>query len=559
MTFSLYAKDGSGPPRADRQTRWLMAVALMAITTVFIVNGHDGRRLLQMCALVLPVVAWQLWPVRHVAWRTLRALVTWLVTVSFVIDGAVRAYISNTYQAAPDGSMVLGAIANTSRSESAEYLQMYWQQCLTSAIAVLVAVVLLGVCVRLGARPPAASSADRMAMGKGGRRVLGAALAACLMVSALGYISKPWRRLHPMVFWPAWSESVAGVRASWHHQETARQYALNDAIAAKPTLGNNDPATVVLVISESINRDNLGVYGYARATSPAMAAQKQVLADQLLKMRNAWSVEATTIPSLQGMLHLRNEEPSPLHILALARAAGFKVWWIGNQDDVAIENLHAKLADEVELVNRTPGRASASPDTAVLAPMRAAMADPSPRKLIVVHLIGAHPHYLLRFPKGANPFDHADDAVDQAMREQGRAAWVREFRQDYDAALLNHDSVMAELLTTCQKGAKPKEYRAWMFLSDHGQEVGHVMNHAGHSQSTPAGYRIPAFIWQNTPRHALPAGVSERPFRADWASMTLAGLMDIRWDGYQPSQDVLNAGYQWQAPTLGTPIKSFVD
>jgi len=435
---------------------------------------------------------------------------------------------------------------------------LYWSQCLVSALGVLAAAVLLVVCAVIGARP-VADEAVRGAPGRTGRRVLGTMLALCLAISAVGYISKPWRRLHPLVFWPAWSVSVAGVRASWQHQETERQRALDAAVAAQPVLGNSDPATVVLVISESINRDNLALYGYGRATSPSMIGQQDALADHLLTLRNAWSTQATTVPSLKGMLHLRNEDPAPLHVIALARAAGFKVWWIGNQDDVAIENLHAKLANEVELVNRTPGRASVSLDANVLAPMRAAMDDPSPRKLIVVHLIGAHPHYLLRYPKGADAFDHADDAVDRSMREQGRAAWVRKFRQDYDAALLYHDGVMSQLLDACRQGGKPGGYRAWMFLSDHGQEVGHVMDHAGHSQSTAAGYRIPALIWQSAPRHPIPAGAADRPFRADWTSMTLADLMDIRWKGYQPSHDVLSPDYQWEAPVLKTPIASFVD
>ena len=32
-----------------------------------------------------------------------------------------------------------------------------------------------------------------------------------------------------------------------------------------------------------------------------------------------------------------------------------------------------------------------------------ALADPAERKFIIVHLLGAHPHYRLRFPKGENP------------------------------------------------------------------------------------------------------------------------------------------------------------
>ncbi len=99
---------------------------------------------------------------------------------------------------------------------------------------------------------------------------------------------------------------------------------------------------------------------------------------------------------------------------------------------MAVEQLYAQLADEVGL----------------------ALRDPAPRKLVVVHLMGAHPHYRVRHPDGANPFAGIDDAF-----ERGRGAW--------------------------------------MYLSDHGQEVGHELDRAGHSATTAAGYRIPALLWRS--------------------------------------------------------------
>ena len=131
-----------------------------------------------------------------------------------------------------------------------------------------------------------------------------------------------------------------------------------------------------------------------------------------------------------------------LHAIALARAAGYKVWWMSNHDDLAIEQEHARLADVVDMVNRTPGRAGASLDGELLDCLQEALDDPAERKLIVLHLMGAHPHYRLRFPRGENPFDDNADAVDAQLAGQGRPAWVRRFRHEYDAALLYHDFVV---------------------------------------------------------------------------------------------------------------------
>lgn len=46
--------------------------------------------------------------------------------MSFVADATLRAYLFDTYQAAPDSSPVLGAMANTGARETAEYLSMHW-------------------------------------------------------------------------------------------------------------------------------------------------------------------------------------------------------------------------------------------------------------------------------------------------------------------------------------------------------------------------------------------------------------------------------------------------
>lgn len=132
---------------------------------------------------------------------------------------------------------------------------------------------------------------------------------------------------------------------------------------------------------------------------------------------------------------------------------------------------------------------------------------------------------------------------------------MRRFRQEYDAALLYHDFVVSELLQQTRTAGKPGDYRAWMYLSDHGQEVGHVSDRAGHSPSTASGYRIPALIWRN--RDALPVEAEQRPFRADWTAWVLADLLRIRWNGQIPTRNVLSDAYRWQAPEMPVAIESF--
>ncbi|MET3183778.1 UNVERIFIED_ORG: heptose-I-phosphate ethanolaminephosphotransferase [Variovorax guangxiensis] len=528
----------------------LLACGVVGATLLALIAlGHDGRRMAQLAVLAMPMVLWLAWPLRSARMRRVRTLLVWLWAMGFALDGAVRAYLLDTYQAAPDGAMVLGAAANTNAREGSEYLLMHWRSAAVWGAALVVAGVLVGVFARRGAVADAASARPS--------RWIVALIALLLLLSCVAYASKPWRRLHPAIFWTQWIDSLHTLRSAWADQQKQRDRLMAQAKAIAPVMTQAGPSTVVLVITDSINRDNMALYGYGRPTTPRLLAHKAQTGDQMAVLKNAWSVDASTLPALRNMFHFGlPEAENPPHVLALARAAGYKVWWISNHDDLAIEQQHARLADVVDMVNRTPGRASASLDGEILDCMQEALADTSTdRKLIVVHLMGAHPHYSLRFPENANPFDDNVDAVENGLVKDGRSAWVRRFRQEYDAALLYHDFVVSELLQQTRAPGKQGEYRAWMYLSDHGQEVGHVSDRAGHSPSTASGYRIPAVVWRN--RQPLPQDAALQPFRADWTGWTLMDLLNIRWNGQQPERDVLAESYRWQAPGIPVEVESF--
>ncbi|MBS0340484.1 MAG: phosphoethanolamine transferase [Proteobacteria bacterium] len=533
--------------------RWgRAATGLAALAGVFIVLGHDGRRVAQLVLLALPLLAWMAWPVRGRAAQRTRRIALWLWVMLFALDGAARAFLLDAYQAAPDGALVLGAVANTNGREGGEYLQAHWRVVLLWAAALAAAGAFAW---RLAGRGRQAASPPGMSRWGVG------VLALLLALGAVAYASKPWRRLHPMVFWASWAQSVQDFKADMADQQQVRDRALLQARQAAPVVAHEGPSTVVLVITDSINRDNLGLYGYRRDTTPRLQVHRHRAGDNMLVLRNAWSVDASTLPALRNLFAFGQPDASrPQHLLALARAAGYKVWWMSNHDDIAIEQQHARLADVVDFVNRTPGRASASLDGELLDCVQEALEDPARRKLIVVHLLGAHPHYRLRFPEGQNPFDDEVDAVEAQMQDQGRAAWVRRFRQDYDAALLYHDFVVSETLQLTQAVGQGEGYRAWMYLSDHGQEVGHVSDRAGHSPHTESGYRIPALVWRSEALGPLAAqAAAQQPFRADWAGWTVADLLHLRWSGRQTGRNVLAPEYRWEAPVLPARVKSYVD
>lgn len=535
---------GAGP--SSSSVAWIgLGLAIVAAAVL----GHDGRRAIQVALLALPLLVWLRWPIAGVGVRRARGVVVFGVIAAFLVDGAARAFLARQYLATPDSSLVLAAAANTTWREAREFLSSQLPLIGGAAAALVATLVWVGVAI-------AAASRDGAPLSRRARVVL----IGMLVLGCVGHLSKPWRRHHPLLFWPTWTQQVVDLRAAWHDQHGQREQLLRNARAAAPVVADTQPSTVVLVLTDSVNRDNMSLYGYLRPTTPQLAALRDEEPARLLTLRHAWSVQAGTLASLSGLFSFgERDEDDPAgraqHLLALARTAGYKVWWMSNHDDVAVDQQHARLADEVEMINRQPGRSSASLDGELLDCLEEALVDPAPRKLVVVHLLGAHPHYRLRMPQGEHPFDDHTDAIDDRMAREGRPLWLRETRQDYDAAIRYHDGVVAQTLRLTRRHAPDGGRGAWMFLSDHGQEVGHSIAHAGHSPGTEAGYRIPALLWRNTA--PFDTDIAARPFRADWAGWTLAELMQLRWTGMHPTRNVLDTRYAWQAPVLPAKVARF--
>jgi heptose-I-phosphate ethanolaminephosphotransferase len=546
MPFQVDERASRAPlPLRLRQALSLVLPLLLPFLAVLaaINAGHAGTRALQMLVLALPGLFWLWWPMRTAGRRRLQGWLCLLMGLAFVLDGAVRAFLLSTYDALPDSAMVLSAVANTTRAESQEFASMYWRDMLEWSLFALLCAGVLAWGMRLWWRNP-----PRLPEPRGWRIALAVPVLALILGSL---VSSPWRRHHPALFWPHWVQAIGDLHHQWGELEGQRQRLLAAARRLAPTLAEDSPDTLVLVISESLNRNNMSSYGYARPTSPKLFARQRELGERMEVFRHAWSVNATTVPALRNFFYFGTPETKERgHLLALARAAGYRTWWITNQDDLAIEQEHARLANTVEALNRKPGRGAEALDEHVLPVLRSALADPAPRKLIVIHMLGLHPNYASRHPASVQPFLDAADGVDARLRHDGRPAWLRAKRNEYDSALRYHDQTVAATLDLSRHAPGRQ---TWVYLSDHGQEVGHTIDRAGHSPSTPDGYRIPLMVWSSY-QDTAPGSVLSLPVRGDWLAYSLTNLLGIEWKGDLPGQDVFDPRYRWQPPRLPVRI-----
>jgi len=425
--------------------------------------------------------------------------------------------------------VVSDALGAANVDEALEFVAHYWPT-LAMTVALCASAIALLAWIEIKV-PEAAAAGPRTSAIAGGLTVLFMAL----------HFNPSMRAENPFFYW---SNYVIA------YQESAKQLHEMRALMAHAgkiedlTYSGPEKHTVVLVVGESVNRSNLSLYGYQRKTTPHLDAQRK----DLLVFGDVLSSDSATIQSVVKMLTpatLDNPKFNPAMptVLTQARQAGYEVHWISNQqrNDGPIQML-AEQADHSVFINQRTGRKATSLDGGLVPHLKEVLDNPAPKKFIVVHLMGAHLDYDLRYPKSFAKFDGMDDSVGVSMKQASRPFWIRNARNEYDNAILYGDHVLNSLLGSLRQSAG-RDPATFVYVSDHGQEVGHSRNFSGHSKADASGYQIPLIMWTNredklaaVDRDALEA----RPYQADVLDHTIVGLLDIHTASYRAESDLLN-------------------
>ncbi|UUY09065.1 phosphoethanolamine transferase CptA [Pseudomonas sp. J452] len=324
-------------------------------------------------------------------------------------------------------------------------------------------------------------------------------------------------------------------------------------------LAGSPPATLVLVIGESTNRQRMSLYGYPRQTTPELDA----LRGQLDVFDNVVTPRPYTIEALQQVLTFADQQNPDAYlstpsVLNLMKQAGYKTFWITNQQTLTERNTmlttFSKQADEQVYLNNSRNQNARQYDGDVLAPFGKMLSDPAPRKFIVVHLLGTHMRYRFRYPES---FERFNDA-------QGVPATVTEDQlptyNSYDNAVLYNDHVVASLI----KNLDSQQQRSFLlYLSDHGEAVfdAPAADILGRNEGRPTApmYTVPFILWRSPQwRESDPRGFADalgRPYSSEHFIHTLADLARLRFDEYEPSKSLVNAQFQERPLLIGDPLK----
>jgi len=370
-------------------------------------------------------------------------------------------------------------------------------------------------------------------------------------------------RLEPAAPW----QFVAGY-VEYRHQLASLTKLLNSNNALPPLANlqdssGNAPRTLVLVIGESTQRNHMSLYGYPRETTPELDKMHKI--DKNLTVFNhVVTSRPYTIEILQQALTFADEKNPDLYLtkpslMNLMKQAGYKTFWITNQQTMTERNtmltVFSQQTDKQFYMNQQRTQSAREYDTNVLEPFKEVLADPAPKKFIIVHLLGTHIKYAYRYPEQWNTFDGKTEGAPAGLSPEQLASY-----NDYDNANRFNDHVLASLIND-YKATDPNGFL--LYFSDHGEEVYDTPPHnmQGRNEEAPTRhmYTIPFIVWtspswQEAHPRDLTADV-DRKYSSSQLIHTWSDLAGLRYDGFDPTRSITSPQFVQATRWIGNPYK----
>lgn len=308
----------------------------------------------------------------------------------------------------------------------------------------------------------------------------------------------------------------------------------------------SSPDIAIVVIGESASASHWGIFGYSRETTPAL--QKR---DGIAFFSDVVSLSSATRTAIPGVLSRRplltpgnsidwNAEPSFLKAFSEVE---YSTHWISNQaplgqHDTSI-SVYAKDASDVRFLNPGTYAGRSNHDEVLLKPLEDILALPG-RHIIVLHLLGSHFEYELRYPEEFNKFkseilSNKDDEISEKQSND---------INHYDNSIFYTNYILDQVIELTQK-TKKKSIVA--YFSDHGVDLPQGRCKAkGASRVSETSFHVPAFLWssqefrdQNNDQWSRILKNTEQPYSTKAVFSTILDLSGIQIKDGLPNESFL--------------------
>ena len=441
----------------------------------------------------------------------------------------------------------IDAAFSTSGREAGEFLSGRPE---STVLALLGSAVAVGVTGWAGLRVPRGTAISRRTR---------------LTTAALGAVGASALIAFPMRLFPVSTVKNAvdyvGYRAQY---EAAREARAAHAFGATSTgAWADEEPIVVVIVGESMRRGQLGIYGYDRPTTPVLAGT-----DDLVLFTDAVSGASVTQPSVKMMMTGATPETVADHAerswLTLAHEVGFETAWLSNQDwtDGTETALIAEDADRVVYTSHS-WSASGQLDEDLLPELDRVLAERDGPLALVVHLMGSHDDYALRYP---DRFVRFGPDAPRPASHAGLRADERRMIDYYDNTVAYTDWMLGQILGRLDATGAPA---VAVFAADHGENLYDTPARLrGHGVPGTTAYEIevPLLFWTSPgARDARPdlaetaARNRHRPLSTTDLFYSFADLVGADWPGARPERSVFADDFRPDRRRVALPTGEVVD
>jgi glucan phosphoethanolaminetransferase (alkaline phosphatase superfamily) len=259
---------------------------------------------------------------------------------------------------------------------------------------------------------------------------------------------------------------------------------------------NIAPQVIVMVIGESSRYDRWSLNGYDRDTNPLLSQEANVVVlRDVITSVSATRLSVPVIISRKPATQSLKDGFSEKSFLTAFKEAGYKTFWLSNQIsfgkfDTPV-SVFAKEADVVDFLNLGGFTDNSNYDEILFGPLKHAVADPAPKKLIVLHTLGSHWNYSHRYPKQFDKWLPSLYGVDKPVFTD--IDIKEKLNNSYDSSILYTDWFLDHVIGALKDASQPA---AMLYVADHGQTLyDNGCRLAFHGHNTQYEFHVPAFAW----------------------------------------------------------------
>lgn len=324
------------------------------------------------------------------------------------------------------------------------------------------------------------------------------------------------------------------------------------------------PLLLVLVVGETARADHFGLNGYARDTTPALAARGVFNWHQVQSCGTSTMASLPCMFSPLGKDAFEARSSDTENLLDVVQAAGLNVLWLDNQSGckgVCDRVPHASTADAVAPAARQALCDSTGEchDTALLGPLAERLEALTPAQrargtLVVLHQMGSHgPAYFRRSSAASKRF------MPECRTEVLAECSPTELVNAYDNSIVETDAFLGQTIDWLRSQAAHFD-TGMVYLSDHGESLGEygLFLHGMPYRIAPEAQKhVPLVAWMDADllRRLQLSGACLRaganvPLTHDALYHSVLGLADVQSPSYRASLDAFAGCRQAVKATL---------